>query len=76
MEWSKIVIDNIAHLVVLVIFGGFAYLMRHSFLDPLKVTQLALKQHIEECNKTPKILILEKIDSLKEDIKEIKKKIL
>lgn len=66
MEWSKIVLDNLAHFISLALLAFMGYIFKTTLLDPLATNQAALNKHIDECNRIPKILLLEKLENLSE----------
>lgn len=73
MEWTKILVDNGLHFAFLALLGFMSWAFKKAFLEPITRINNELIKHVEDCNKIPKAMIIERLDNLKDEVKELKK---
>lgn len=61
---GTVFIDNFLHFALIIIVAILGYVFKHIFVKPLVDIRSDLNKHVEDCNETPRELIVEKINNL------------
>lgn len=64
--------DALSGVVLAGLLSLVGWAGKKTIFDPMRETQLQLIKHVDECNKIPKSLILEKIENLDSKVDEMR----